>query len=210
MIQKPSKPARNPEEGGSWAILGGLFDPIHNGHLTLARDLDKALDTDGIILVPSFSPPHRNNISNASFDDRVAMAQLAIAEDDRFVLSDIESEMEEPGYTLNVVRALKAKYTSASFCFIMGADNIDDMRNWYKPEEILNEVDVIAGARPGYYPENPDEFPANRIKLVQTGLVDVSSSDLRKRIREGIDESELAGQIPPEVARYIVEKDLYR
>ena len=210
METKPKRPGRSPERGGRWAVLGGVFDPVHYGHLTLADDLYKAEKYDGILLVPSFSPPHKNHTTAASYADRLAMLRLAVQGKESYVLSEIESEMDQPGYTVNTVRALKTRYPKATFYFIIGADNIGEIRSWYHPEEIFQEVEVVAGARPGFRPDQSNGPFAERIRLVPTGMVDVSSSEIRQKIRDGITIKELSKLVPSRVAEYIDDRRLYR
>ncbi len=209
MTVNPNRPARSPDRGGRWAVLGGVFDPIHRGHMTLARDLAHKLDADGILLVPSFSPPHKENTSHAPFEDRVAMIHLAIGDSPEFCVSRIEADMDQPGYTVNTVRALKRQFPQTEFLFVIGADNILDIRNWYQPEEIFKEIEVIAGSRPGYDIEVPPEYAQN-IRVVPTDSVDVSSSEIRKMIKAGASKEELGILLPPAVVSFIVGRKLYK
>lgn len=201
---------KGPEEGGSWAIFGGVFDPVHRGHLALIDDLSASGRFDGVLFVPSFHPPHKGNRARASYDDRVAMLQLALKARNHYLVSRIESELNSPGYTLNVVRGLKKRFPAAKFSFIIGADNIADMKNWHRPEEVLHEVHVIAGARPGFDPQQMSRFPADSIEYVRTREVDISSSDVRDSIARGVSPAELAEMVPEPVAQYILERKLYR
>jgi nicotinate-nucleotide adenylyltransferase len=186
-----------------------VFDPIHYGHLRLAEDIQKTGGIDGVLFVPSWRPPHKVDGDATSFENRLAMVRLAVAGRGSFVVSDIEAELNGPGYTLNVIRALKNRYRQATFSFVMGADNVDDMKKWYHPEEILDEIEVIAGSRPGFEP-HVDRFPADRVRLVATSMIDLSSSQIRKRVAAGIDLEDLAQMVPAAVAGYIEDKGLYR
>ncbi len=210
LSQPQNKPPKGPEEGGRWAILGGVFDPVHSGHLTLAEDFLRTGRFDGILFVPSYNPPHKRFEAQASYEDRVNMLRLALEDHSQFVISLAESEMDAPGYTLNVVRWLKKRFPEAAFSFIMGADNIRDMKNWHQPEKIFEELPVLAGARPGYERPHSDEFPGDRIEFIPTSKVDVSATMIRERISEGMGPKELAQFLPEKVADYIVKRKLYR
>lgn len=202
--------AKGPDQGGAWAVFGGVFDPVHRGHFALIDDLYATGRFDGVLFVPSFHPPHKGDRARASYDDRIAMLELALEDRDHYLASRIESELQEPGYTLNVVKEIKKRYPAARFSFIIGADNIADMRNWHRPEEVLKEIHVIAGARPGFDPQQMSRFPGERIEYVRTRTIDISSSDVRNRIAQGITLQELAEMVPDKVARYILERNLYR
>jgi nicotinate-nucleotide adenylyltransferase len=202
--------AARPEKGGLWAVFGGVFDPVHNGHLALANSIFTAKGFDGILFVPSYNPPHKAGHPAASFEDRVSMLNLATADSDRYLVDTIESEIEGPGYTLNMVRAVKKRYPGADFRFIIGADNINDIGNWYRPDDVFREIKIIAGARPGFRLKDPGKYPKDRMEFVDTELADVSSSLIRERIASGISTEELAVLVPAPVARYIMEKRVYQ
>ncbi len=209
MNQEPNKPAH--QVTGSWAILGGAFDPIHRGHLTLASDILKARQMTGVLFVPSFKPPLKLNTCRGSYEDRVVMVRLALEPYPSFRLSTIESEMNQPGYTLNTVRALKEKHPQGRFYFLIGADLLPDISNWYRPDEILKEVPVLVGSRPtgsGMVAERT--YQSERIEYVETSLIDISSSMIRDRVRNGLSLEELSQLVGTPVARYIVRRKLYR
>jgi len=200
----------NPENGGSWGILGGTFDPVHRGHLILAREIHNIKELDGILLVPAFHPPHKPKICQASFDDRLTMLERAVADEGIFYISLIETEMNEEGFTLNTVRALKKKYPRTKFIFIVGADNIAAMKDWHEPEEIFKEIKVVSGTRSGFDKNNMNRFPGNKIEFIPTSTVDISSSLIREKIKKGISSDDLAMFIPEIVVEYIFKRKLYR
>jgi nicotinate-nucleotide adenylyltransferase len=201
---------RDLESGGAWGILGGAFDPIHNGHLTLARDIQEAKHLNGILIVPSFSPPHRSRPCGASYEDRIEMLRLAVGDELYFIISRVEQELPGPGYTIAIVRELKKRYAKADLKFILGADNLTAFWSWHQPEEILSEIKILAGARPGFRPEPGDRFPAGTVEYIPTRMLDVSSSAIRKKIGDGIPLEQLAKLVPERVAAYIYSKGLYR
>ncbi|PWB75960.1 nicotinate (nicotinamide) nucleotide adenylyltransferase [candidate division GN15 bacterium] len=199
-----------PDNGEKWGIFGGAFDPVHNGHLTLAREIRLNAHLDGILFVPSFVPPRKVQGCVASFQHRFAMLGLATADDKRFGVTDIESERDEPGYTLHTVRALKKRFPGTALSFIIGADLLTEIETWFEAMEIIKEVPIIAGTRPGAALKTPAGLPSGAVSLVPTSPVDLASHDIRARIAAGITLQELSRMMPPVVAQYILDEGLYR
>jgi len=199
-----------PSEGGRWGILGGAFDPIHIGHLEIARQSQKLKSLDGVLFVPSYVHPFKGTQSVASYDDRVAMLRLALGDHDSFPVCTIELEKDLSGYSLDTVMALEEMYLAASFLFIIGADNLADLHRWKTPRELLNRVRFLVAGRPGFNPELPDGIPGDRIELLATDLNDVSSSDIRKGIKIGGTADQWISHLPPGVADYITSRGIYR
>lgn len=198
-----------PEKGERWGILGGAFDPIHNGHLVLAREIQSAQQLDGILFVLSHRPPRKNAGCVATFQQRLEMIRIAIGSDLRMTVTEIEREIAGTSYTLHVLRALKQRFPLVSFYFIIGADLLNEIESWYGADELVAETSFIAGARPHSQLVIPDWFPAGTVNIVPTTPVDISSHEIRLRIRNGISEDELGSLTPPTVARYIIENGLY-
>lgn len=201
---------RTPNNGGEWGILGGAFNPVHRGHIALASDIRAAKDSDGVLLVPSYIPPRKTVTGMADFEDRVRMLELAIADDPALQISRIESESDTPGYTLLTVQALKKRYPDVSFYFIIGADLLAEFSGWYEAEEILKELPVAVGSRPGADLHLPDNLPQARFTVYGTRLLDIASRDIRAAVAAGITEPELAKLVPEQVADYILERGLYK
>jgi nicotinate-nucleotide adenylyltransferase len=199
----------NPEPGDRWGILGGTFDPIHEGHVTLARDIKLKKSLHGVLLVPSFRHPFKSDHAEASFDDRLEMVRVATVDQRGLVVSDIERELNLSGYTIDTVRALKREFSETAFCFILGADNVSQMREWRDPEGILAEVAVVAGTRPGFEPKGCDGL-AGRIEYVETSAVAASSTDIRAAFHRGEVSEKIAGLLDPKVLEYINRRRLYR
>jgi nicotinate-nucleotide adenylyltransferase len=199
-----------PDSGTQWGIFGGAFDPVHNGHLTLARDILRATELNGILFVPSFNPPLKRRGCVASFEDRVAMLKMAIDDCDRFAVSEIEAKSDEPGYTLHTVRALKKRFPRTIFSFIIGADLLMELESWYEAEEIAREVQIIAGTRPGATLTEPAGFPKDAVTMVETTPIELASHQIRAVVAAGITVTELSRMIPPAVAKFVLERGLYR
>lgn len=199
-----------PEPGQSWGILGGVFDPVHRGHLTLAGEMLSLRALDGILFVPADRTPHRQLRRGASFSQRCQMLQLALTGYPVFLLGRIEQEAGLSGYTLDTVRELKKRFPDVDFQFIIGADNLGSFKTWYHWEEVLREVRLLVGCRPGADPPGLDMFPEGRIDLVSTGRVDISSTAIREAVRKHATELELSQMVAPEVAEFIIKEGLYR
>ncbi|UCG61875.1 MAG: nicotinate (nicotinamide) nucleotide adenylyltransferase [Candidatus Zixiibacteriota bacterium] len=199
-----------PEKGEHWGILGGTFDPIHRGHLTLVRNIQLKKPLDGTLLIPAHKHPLKSEQAVASYDNRLAMLKLAVCELERVRIDEIEKELNLSGYTLDTVRAIKKRYPGVTFYFLVGADNITQMGSWHKPEEILDELSIIAGTRPAFSPEQASGPLAARIEYIETTPVDISSSRIRSLISEGAQRNELIRWLDPSVYDYIVTRGLYR
>lgn len=198
-----------PEPGQKWGILGGTFDPVHRGHLQLAQEIRAAVQLDGVMLIPAFHPPHRNNQTLASFDDRLAMLRLAADDDASFVVSNIEEKLDRPGYTLETMRAVKKRHPKVEFFFIVGADNLSMLRTWHEWETVLEENRLLVGSRPGADLSRLASYSDYDLEVVETSLIDISSTNIRWRIHNGIDLDELSRLVPSPVAKYIAERKIY-
>jgi nicotinate-nucleotide adenylyltransferase len=198
-----------PEAGESWGIFGGVFDPVHRGHLTLAEDILTERKLNGILFVPSFQPPHKADNVRTSFADRSGMLRLALEPNSRFALDEIEAELDAPGFSLNVVAAIRKKYPGVCFYFIVGADHLQSFKQWHKPEQLAQEIRFLVGARPGFSTANLTDIPVD-VEVVNTRIVDISASQIRELVATGTSEKELATLVPKSVVTYILKRGLYR
>ena len=193
-------------------VLGGTFDPIHNGHLAIARELRQALGLDRIIWVPAGRPPHKEGQIVSNDAERLAMLQLALAGSETDTISRADLDRGGPSYTADLLEILAQEHAPASLVFLMGEDSLRDFPTWHDPERILRHADLAVAARPGIDVDLASiarELPAlrGRVHLVPTEEVPISSSDIRRRVRDG---EPIAGLVPPEVADYIARHGLYR
>jgi nicotinate-nucleotide adenylyltransferase len=192
---------------GSWGIMGGVFDPIHCGHLILAESALNACGFTGVLFVPSFNPPHRERKPEVCFEDRFRMVQLAIEGNERFSASDFEKDLKSPGYTLAVVDFLKLKSPDVKWHLILGADNIAQFDHWHHPEELVKRIKIVVGNRPGYDREFHNSRWASQVELFEMPLIDLSSTRIRKLLKEGLS---VRYFVPDEVRRFIESKRLYK
>jgi nicotinate-nucleotide adenylyltransferase len=187
-------------------LLGGMFDPIHLGHLRAAEIVREALDLDEVVFVPAGIPPHRGRPSAAGLD-RFAMVALATAGDRSFVPSDVELRREGPSYTVETVAELRARHPQAEVVLIVGSDNLPMMAEWREPQRLLEMCTVAVVERPGSAPAPAGEVPSARLHRVEGTALPIASRDLRESIRAGRSVRHL---VPPPVADYIEKRSLYR
>jgi len=160
--------------------------------------------------VLSFNPPHRKEDIAESFDDRLRMLELALRDYPEFAISDVERTMDNSGYTLNTVRELTTIYPDVSFRFLIGSDNLASFKTWYCWKQVLEEIPLLVGGRPGTLLQEADILSPDRVELVDIELMDLSSSMVREKIKAGMSQEKLSKFIPSSVASYIVQKELYQ
>ena len=189
-------------------ILGGSFDPIHNGHLNMALKSYEQYALDEVWLIPNGNAPHKDSDKMADAADRLAMCELVAAEYPFLKTCDIEIISEEYSYTYITVTKLQKMYPEHEFFFIMGADSLDYFDKWRKPEIIASVCKILVINRDEFSEEDMAEkirrinsiFPAD-IRIVHCPKVDVSSTELR----ENLDKADVLST----VYDYICEHDLY-
>lgn len=192
-------------------IFGGAFNPVHNGHVNLAKEAIEQLKLRKLLIIPTFEPPHKAT-KLLPFDTRMEMCKLAfegISDKCEVTVSDIERKMGGVSYTINTIRELAKQLPDAQLFLLIGGDMLFSFREWYKYESILKESKVCAVARGGDNFTDMLEFAAEmgRVKVLPTSIVDVSSTEIREKLAVGDDISEL---VPRKVAEYIAADDLYR
>jgi nicotinate-nucleotide adenylyltransferase len=196
-------------------VLGGTFDPIHLGHVAAAEAAQRALALDEIILVPSRIPPHRSDPVTARPADRFAMAELAAEGRPGWSASFIEIKREGPSYTYDTLTELGRSKGTQLF-FITGADAFAEIATWSRYPAVLDLANFVVVSRPGITLDSlrervPSAFDRpstaqTRVILVEAHTPDVSSTDIRRRVRAG---ERLSGLVPPAVADYIQAHRLY-
>jgi nicotinate-nucleotide adenylyltransferase len=189
-------------------LLGGMFDPIHIGHLRAAEIVREALDLDEVVFVPAGVPPHRGRPAAAGID-RYAMVALATADERAFLPSDLELARDGPSYTVETVALLRQQRPEAEVVLIVGSDNLPMIAEWREPERLLELCTVAVVERPGRapVPAPAGKLPAARLHRVEGTALPIASRDLRERIRAGRSVRHL---VPPGVADYIEKRGLYR
>ena len=189
--------------------FGGSFNPIHHGHLICARAVAEAAGFDRVVLIPSALPPHKLGAAGmAPAEHRLAMCLLAVEGDDAFEVNDLELTRTGPSYTIDTARQLRrARWSEVHW--LIGADTVPLLPKWHEPDKLLEEVGFVVMARPGYdldWPALPDRLRPLREKVVQAPRVEISSSDLRRRVAAG---RSIRYLTPPAVADYLLRHRLY-
>lgn len=200
---------------GKIGIMGGTFDPIHNGHLLLGRQAYMEYDLDFIWYMPSGQPPHKKDHMVTDTADRCAMVKLAIAEDPHFVFSDFEAVREGNTYTAQTLALLREAYPEHEFYFIIGADSLYELETWYHPEKVLGTVTMLVAGRD--YAD--DHLPIEQqilylsekyhgdIRLLHCTEVDISSEEIRGMVKRS---KSIVKYVEKHVAQYIENKQLYQ
>jgi nicotinate-nucleotide adenylyltransferase len=195
-------------------ILGGTFDPIHLGHLALAREARQALDLESVLVVPNAIPPHKGPGVSAS-EHRAAMVHLAIADDPALELSTLELDRPGPSYAVDTVAAVAERSRAEGRpepWFILSDEALAELPTWRQPQRILELARIAAAPRPGWPRPQPDwleeHFPgrSSRVTFLDGPALDIAASDVRARVARGED---ISGLVPAAVAAYVTGHGLY-
>ena len=170
-------------------IFGGTFDPVHLGHLAIADDVAHAFGLTKVLFVPNARSPLRQAPA-ASPSQRFEMCELATSDNARFAVSKVDIDRDGPSYAIDTVRLLRAEYPDGEFAFIAGKDILDELQSWRDTGALLNEALMIVVDRPGVDGVDAERAAsevgcAGRIVTHRAALMDVSSTDIRNRIRSG-------------------------
>lgn len=192
-------------------ILGGTFDPVHLGHLHIARAALDELGLDRVVFLPDGDPPHKE--PNCSPDDRLHMVRLACGEEPRFVVSDMELRREGRTYTVDTLLALKQISPDAQLVYLIGSDTLYQLPGWRTIRKVTQLCRMAIVLRPGDAPRDvrarmaqfAEAYGLDSVLLKARGL-DLSSSQVRRAVAAGRD---IGAMVPPDVARYIRDKGLY-
>lgn len=211
-------------------LLGGTFNPVHQGHLRAAQEVRLRFDLSRVLFIPSYIPPHKQTREMASPEDRFAMVKLACESDARFIPSSIEIEAKEKSYSIITLNKIKRVYREALVFFILGIDSFQEIETWKSYRDVLEQCHFIVISRPGYLLAEartilPDKYRDKildlgeslqvedkvlrsfRIFLVPIMALDISSTDVRRRIGRG---QSIKGLVPEAVEEYIKAKKLYQ
>ena len=193
-------------------IMGGTFDPIHYGHLLMAEEARQAFALDQVVFVPNGRPAHKKAYLVSAPEDRYAMTLLATGSNPYFSTSRIEIERPGPSYTIDTLRAFRQMYPDLdALYFITGADAVLEILTWHEYDKLVRECRFIAVTRPGFVlerlPEVVDAEFLDRVSFLPIPGLDISSTDIRRRVREGRSVKYLT---PEPVEAYIQQQGLYR
>ncbi|NLY78029.1 MAG: nicotinate-nucleotide adenylyltransferase [Tissierellia bacterium] len=195
-------------------IIGGTFDPIHNGHLLIAENSRKTFNLDKVIFMPAGIPPHKRDKDISSNLHRYNMTLLAINSNQYFLISDLELKKEGISFTIDTIKYLKSIYEDTDIYFILGSDSLFQIDKWKDYEELLTLCHFVVAKRPSYNNQELENkvdklnsLYNSSIHIVEGPVLEVSSSDIRERVRRGDSISYL---VPRSVEEYIYKHGLYR
>jgi nicotinate-nucleotide adenylyltransferase len=210
-------------------VYGGTFDPLHNGHLEVARAVVRYFDLDELLIVPAHRPPHKHSRPISDAYHRYTMAVLATLDEAQLKVSTVELEAPDRPYTFETMQRLREAFgPQAVLFFVMGADSFEEINLWREPARILDSANVIVITRPRHtlsISHLPARLAANLLDwrggrvetaappvaggvyLTDAVNVDISSTEIRRRVRDG---EPFDDDVPPRVADYIRKYELYK
>jgi nicotinate-nucleotide adenylyltransferase len=207
-------------------IMGGMFDPVHNGHVLLATRAREWAKLDAVKLIPTGAPVHRDQ-SVASAAQRIAMLELATARHEELQVDTRETMRDAPSYTFDTASALRAEHPAAALFLVLGLDAFTAFDTWHRWQDLLGLVHLLVAVRPGYRYEScrlnrgfrdvvndrrtatadvAAQRTAGRILMAELDLPDISSTQIRRMVRKGED---ITALVPSGVADYIAAHKLY-
>ena len=193
-------------------LLGGTFNPPHLGHLVCAQEACAQLGLDAVVFIPVYSPPHKEVEDEPGVDVRVELARLATAGEKRFSVSRVEADVPGRSYTVDTLRGLHESSPADELTFIMGGDMAYSLPTWHEPEAVLELATLGVAEREGVGRADITDHlsglaGADRIRFFDMPRIDISSSQIRRRVAAG---QPLRYLVPDAVAEYIVSEGLYR
>jgi len=185
-------------------VMGGTFDPVHQGHLVAASEIAYRFELDEVVFVPTGDPWQKAGVSAA--EDRYLMTVIATAVDSRFTVSRVDIDRDGPTYTVDTLRDVRAERgDDVDLFFITGADALEQILTWRDPDEVLRLAHLVAVSRPGHVLSNPG-LAEGSVSLVEVPALAISSTDIRRRVNMG---EPIAYLVPDGVERYIAKRALY-
>jgi len=185
-------------------IYSGSFNPIHHGHVMLANYLVEFSDLDELWFVVTPQNPLKKKENLLDDDERLKMVQLALGDDPRFLVSDIEMHLPTPSYTINTLTALSEQYPDSEFVFICGMDSLQNFKNWREYQKILDNYELLVFPREGYDGGELINYPS--VTVLKTPIIEISSTFIRQCVKEGRDVRHF---MPEKAFEYMKEHRLY-
>lgn len=207
-------------------LLGGTFNPIHNGHLHIAEEVRKSCQLDQVWFIPTWQPPHKEVAAQVSFAQRLDMVTAALADHPEFVICDMEGQRGGTSFSVETLTLLREQYPQHEFFFIMGLDSFREISLWHRYQELFELAHIVVAARPGFSGTLQQMLPvaiADRfcydsqsknlrfdkgfsLILVDHTGHDASSTEIRQRVAQ---QRSIEGIVPPAVSSYIATHQLY-
>ncbi|HCD52762.1 MAG TPA: nicotinate (nicotinamide) nucleotide adenylyltransferase [Balneolaceae bacterium] len=188
-------------------LFGGTFDPVHNGHISIAQSFLSSSYIDELWILLTPFPPHKDQEKPTSYSDRLHLLSLAFNDMDGVIISTIENELKKPSYTYRTIQTLKQKHPGKAFYFCMGEDSLSAFSSWKNYKLILNEVELLVAERPGADHSMVDKAILDRAHFVTHQPLDISSSQVRKFV---LKEKPISDLVPQSVSTYILNQNMYK
>ena len=190
-------------------IFGGAFNPVHMAHLIVAEDVSGQMSIDKVLFIPAVNHALKDADEVIDFNLRLEMVKLAIKGNDKFECSDIELHTSKGGksYTVDTIMELKKQYGDVKFYLIVGMDNLIDLHKWKDPGKLFMLSEVVVFNKPNYFIQDVKNDYGRQVTFVPVKNVDISATDIRQRIKEGLSIKYL---VPEEVEKFITEHKIYK
>ena len=196
-------------------IFGGTFDPPHFGHLILAERCREQAGLDQVWFLVSYAPPHKTDQAITRFEQRCEMVALATTGQPAFRVEPIEKELPPPSYTAETLAELIRRHPDNKFSLIIGGDSLYDLPTWYQPVRVVRQAQLIAVPRPGVNLIPPEALaeqlgvPSSEVRLqvVECPQVDISSRDIRSRVKA---DQTIRFLVPRSVEEFLRDRKLYK
>lgn len=196
-------------------LLGGTFDPVHNGHIILAENALNQMQLDMVVLLVSPDPPHKQDKIISSFNSRYEMTVIAAKGYEGFIVSDYETHLPVPSYTAQTLENLRIQYPNDKFYFIIGEDSLDNIESWYEPAKVMSLSELIVAVREENFESRSindqieylkDKYNAV-IHLLKSDYINISSTEIRNKVHNN---ESIHGLVPEGVEEYIWKENLYK
>ncbi len=187
-------------------FYGGSFDPVHLGHLIVAQDAFEQAKLDRLFLVPTAQSPLKDKAPRATDQQRLEMLRLALEDRKDFELLPDEVERAGVSYTIDTVERLRERWPAAELFWIIGADQVEQLPDWHRIDELITQVCFICVSRPGYSLTVPSGIPEDRLVHLAERQIPISSTEIRQHCAEG---KPVDFFLPPAVTAYIQKYELY-
>ena len=195
-------------------LLGGTFDPVHNGHIILAENAYNQMQFDMVVLLVSPDPPHKQDKVILPFNFRYDMTKIAAEGHEGLTVSDYETHLPSPSYTAQTLENLRVQYPNDKFYFIIGEDSLDNIESWYEPAKVMNLCELVVAVREENFDSRSisdqidylSEKYGAVIHLLKSDYINISSTEIRNKVSN---KESIHDLVPEGVEAYIWKEKLY-